>query len=162
MDYLNALSHLFNTGQGIVIERCPWSDLIFVEACRRHGWFDNMFVDWYKHLRAETEKELLRPHMVIYLDCATDTLLKRIKDRNAYHEQGAKILNKEWLDTIETVYKTQYLPETSRHAELIVYDWNKFGDLDLVIEDLEKVELDHYHGIRAGEKLEDWRITQEL
>ena len=81
MDYLKALSHLFNTGQGIVIERCPWSDLVFVETCRRHGYFDPMFVEYYKQLRADTESEILRPHMVIYLDCTTDTLLQRIKDR---------------------------------------------------------------------------------
>ena len=38
--YIDALAHIFNTGQGVVIERSPFSDWIYFDAAYNQGWID--------------------------------------------------------------------------------------------------------------------------
>lgn len=40
---------------------------------------------------------------------------------------------------MDSIYKKEYLREISAHAELLVYDWTNGGDVELVIEDIEKI-----------------------
>lgn len=98
--YIDALIHLFNTGQGVVLERSPHSDMVFTEALYRCGFFQQDGIhflyfsidfiiykfyfpvyDFYYRLRYATIHYLLRPHMIIYLDADTDLIYKRIQDR---------------------------------------------------------------------------------
>ena len=37
--YVDALAHLYNTGQGVVLERSPHSDFVFTEAMFKNGYF---------------------------------------------------------------------------------------------------------------------------
>lgn len=80
--YHTALAHLFSTGQGIVIERSPWTDYVFVDAGYKMGFLPQDFKDYMWALRKDTEPHLLRPHLVIYLDVSPEEALKRIKKRN--------------------------------------------------------------------------------
>jgi len=157
--YHQALAHLFSTGQGIVIERSPWTDYVFVEAGYKMGFYPRDFKDYMWQLRADTENHLLRTHLVIYLDVSPEESLKRIKKRAIDYEVSPKnqlLQNTKYLEAIEDAYKTFHLPWIQNHAELIVYDWTRFGDMDLVVEDLERLDFDQYEA--RGEKMEDWRI----
>lgn len=66
--YIDALAHLFNTGQGVVLERSPFSDFVFLEAMFSQKYLSKAVKNVYYKLRANTIEELLRPHLVIYLD----------------------------------------------------------------------------------------------
>jgi NADH dehydrogenase (ubiquinone) 1 alpha subcomplex subunit 10 len=37
---MDALAHLFNTGQGVVMDRSPYSDFVFIEAMTKCGYSD--------------------------------------------------------------------------------------------------------------------------
>lgn len=39
--YLEAMVHLFNTGQGVIMERTPWADLVFMEAMHKCGYVND-------------------------------------------------------------------------------------------------------------------------
>jgi len=39
--YVDALAHVLNTGEGVVLERSVYSDPAFVEAMHRCGYMDN-------------------------------------------------------------------------------------------------------------------------
>lgn len=40
---------------------------------------------------------------------------------------------------MEEVYKNNYLKDISTHAELLVYDWSNGGEIELVVEDIERI-----------------------
>lgn len=42
---------------------------------------------------------------------------------------------------MEEVYKNNFLKDISNHAELLVYDWSNGGEIELVVEDIERIGL---------------------
>jgi len=40
-----------------------------------------------------------------------------------------------------------------------VYDWSEGGDVEVVVEDIERIDFDKYG--RYDKKLEDWRFFKE-
>ncbi|CAG2064934.1 unnamed protein product, partial [Timema podura] len=42
------------------------------------------------------------------------------------------------------------------HAELLVYDWSNYGDIETVVEDIERVDFDCFG--KYDPKMKDWRI----
>ena len=39
---MDALAHVFNTGQGVVMDRSPYSDFVFIEAMFKCGYVDKI------------------------------------------------------------------------------------------------------------------------
>lgn len=72
--YVDSLAHLLSTGQGVVLERSCYSDMVFLEAMHRHGYISKGARSVYHELRQNTIDELLRPHLVIYLDLPVDAV----------------------------------------------------------------------------------------
>lgn len=70
--YIDALAHLLNTGQGVVLERSPYSDFVFLEAMVASKYISKGVKSVYYDLRNSTIEELMRPHLVIYLDLPVD------------------------------------------------------------------------------------------
>lgn len=73
--YVHALGHLLSTGQGVVIERSFYSDIIFTEALLRHNLISKVAHKALHEVRGYTEPEVLKPHLVIYLDVPVDKTL---------------------------------------------------------------------------------------
>lgn len=156
--YMEALTHLFNTGEGVVIERSPWSNEVFLDAMWKcgYGLIDKPARDRLLRIKRETIWDLFRPHLVIYLDVPPEVQLQRVKDRKIDWEVNSEMTNLKYIQTMDDIYKDQVLPELANHAELLMYDWTEPGDLDLVIEDIEKLDYDKY--VERGDKMEDWRM----
>ncbi|XP_028175884.1 NADH dehydrogenase [ubiquinone] 1 alpha subcomplex subunit 10, mitochondrial isoform X2 [Ostrinia furnacalis] len=159
--YIDALAHLFNTGQGVVLERSPYSDFVFLEAMLSQNYISKGVKSVYYELRNATIEELLRPHLVIYLDLPVDGVVKAIKQRNLEHEVRGKALTPKFLTEVEKQYKSKYLRDISTHAELLVYDWSGGGEVDVVIEDIERLDFDKYTE-REDPKMKDWRFPREV
>lgn len=66
--YIDALTHLLNTGQGVVLERSPFSDFVFMEAMFLQGYISKGVRSVYHEIVQNTITELMKPHLVIYLD----------------------------------------------------------------------------------------------
>lgn len=47
----------------------------------------------------------------------------------------------------------------SEHAELLVYDWSEEGDVDIVVEDIERIDFSHYEA--HTRKMADWDLNTE-
>nr|CAD7453426.1 unnamed protein product [Timema tahoe] len=98
----------------------------------------------------------MRPHLVVYLDVPAAVVAERIKQRNIPYEVNSKLMNEKYLANIEELYKQRYLKEISTHAELLVYDWSNYGDIETVVEDIERVDFDCFG--KYDPKMKDWRI----
>lgn len=72
---LQILTHILSTGQGVVTERCVWSDACFAEALHSNGFLTNKAMEMYNSVLPETLHMLMRPHLVIYLDAPVKTVM---------------------------------------------------------------------------------------
>lgn len=93
----------------------------------------------YYDIKNNTIAELMKPHLVIYLDVPVDTVKQRIKDRKIDYEVNSKAITDKYLQDIDSVYKQKYLKEISIASELLVYDWSSGGETEVVVEDIERI-----------------------
>ncbi|XP_070493370.1 NADH dehydrogenase [ubiquinone] 1 alpha subcomplex subunit 10, mitochondrial [Chironomus tepperi] len=158
-NYIDALAHILSTGQGVVCNRSPYSDFVFVEALMRSNYISKGVRSVYYDLRNHTLPELMKPHLVIYLDVPVKQVKENIKKRKIDYEIQSKVFNDQYLGDIETGYKQRFLKDISNHAELLVYDWTEGGETEVVVEDIERIDFDRFG--HYDEKMKDWRIMTE-
>lgn len=157
--YVDALAHLLSTGQGVVCNRSPYSDYVFVEAMFKHGYLSKGARSVYYDLRAHTITELMKPHLVVYLDVPVSKVKDNIKKRGLDYETKSAVFTDEYLSDIENIYKQRYLKEITQHAELLVYDWTNGGETEVVVEDIERIDFDRFD--HYDPKMKDWRLPNE-
>jgi len=157
--YVDALAHVLSTGQGVVIERSPWSDQVFMEAMALNKFISKGARRAYLEVRKNTLPHLMRPHLVIYLDIPVPVVQQKITKRALPHEANSKALTKKFLEDMENIYKRTYLREMSDHSELLIYDWSEPGDTEVIVEDIERIDFDCY--TKHDKKLSDWRKAKE-
>lgn len=170
LDYCDALAHILNTGQGVVLERSCYSDFVFVEAMFKAGHVSKQFHRAYYEIRANTIEIALKPHLVIYLDVPVDVVQVRhliiyefrewvyrsasqwilfqfqsnIKARGNENEINSEVLKaKSFHEDIEYFYKHEFLKDISAHSELLVYDWSHGGEPEVVTEDVVRIGKCH-------------------
>lgn len=157
--YIDATTHIFNTGQGVVLERSPWSDFVFIEAMFKCGFINLNCRNAYRKIKANIITELRRPQLVIYLDVPVSVTQERIKARKLDYEQKSPVFSNLYLETLERQHKQNYLKEMGLHAEVMVYDWSVPGDTEAMVEDIERLDFDNYP--KYGEMGRDWRFFFE-
>ncbi|KAF2886661.1 hypothetical protein ILUMI_19513 [Ignelater luminosus] len=152
--YIDALAHVFSTGQGVILDRCVYSDFVFMEAMFRQGFLSKGARSVYYDLRKNTLNELLRPHLVIYLHVPIDKVQEKIKQRNNSVEVKSSALTPAYLKVMEDKYKQNYLKDISVHSELLVYDWSDAAEVEVVVEDIERIDFTRYD--KQDLKMKDW------
>lgn len=157
--YIDALAHLFSTGEGVVLDRSVYSDMVFVEAMYKNGYLSKGARSVYYDLVKNTFSELMKPHLVIYLDVPVNIVKDRIKKRASPAEVNSPALTDQYLQDIEHIYKQQYLKDISTHAELLVYDWSDYGETEVVVEDIERINFDRFD--KDDTHMRDWRMENE-
>ncbi|CRK98059.1 CLUMA_CG011428, isoform A [Clunio marinus] len=159
MNYVDGLAHILSTGQGVVTNRCPFSDFIFVEAMHKHGYMSKGARSVYYDLCANTMTEILKPHLIVYLDVPVSKVKENIKKRGVDYEVKSKVFTDAYLNDLESFYKQRYLKEITQHSELLVYDWSNGGETEVVVEDIERIDFDRYD--QHDPKLKDWRLGND-
>lgn len=66
--YITTLLHLLSTGQGVVLNRCFYSDYIFATAMTNAGYMRPEALQFYTDIVNVSKAQMLRPHLIIYLD----------------------------------------------------------------------------------------------
>jgi NADH dehydrogenase (ubiquinone) 1 alpha subcomplex subunit 10 len=154
--YLNALAHILNTGQGVVMERSPFSDFVFTNAMRAKDYIGIEYFKHYFYMRKRTMPQIpFWPHAVVYIDTPVEKCLENIKQRG--NSDQIATLDAKFLSVIRDSYKDS-LREYRRHSKMLSYDWTKPGDTDTIVEDLERLDLDFFEW-HSGDVLEEWYTT---
>ncbi|KAK5982642.1 Deoxynucleoside kinase [Trichostrongylus colubriformis] len=156
--FLNAVAHILNTGQGVVLERSPYSDFVFVNAMRSKNFIGHEYMKHYYYVRKHANKQLhFWPHLVIYLDTPVQKCLENIRARGNPNEIAA--VDEHYLKVIEESYKDS-LKEYKRHSKILAYDWSRPGDADTVVEDIERLDLDFFEW-HSGDVMEEWYTVMD-
>ena len=104
-------------------------------------------------------RDLLMPHLVVYLDVPHDIVLKRIKQRNRPFEVKSQVFSEPFLQYFENSYK-QLIKQMESKSEVLVYDWSENGDIDPLVENIEHLDFDTPAKIRN--KFKDWYLYPEM
>ncbi|KAL9848352.1 LOW QUALITY PROTEIN: NADH dehydrogenase [ubiquinone] 1 alpha subcomplex subunit 10, mitochondrial [Geothlypis trichas] len=139
LQYADALEHLLSTGQGVVLERSPYSDFVFLEAMLKQGYVHKRCLDHYKEVKEISISEFLPPHLVIYVDVPVPEVQKRIQEKGKPYE---KKVSPSYLQSIEDAYKKTFLPTISESCEVLQYTASAAEDVEKVIEDIEYLKFD--------------------
>ncbi|KAK2149788.1 hypothetical protein LSH36_436g01017 [Paralvinella palmiformis] len=160
--YVQALAHLFHTGQGVVVVRSPFGDHVFAEAMREMGWLTKNYMPFYNEIREAVLAELLRPHLTIYLDAPVTTVKERLKGRNNPAEVGSRNLTDKYLMTLEHTYRMSHLPKMRESGEVVEIDWEVEGDdldMDAIAEEIAEIKLEGEDN--EDLKFQDWTRLNE-
>ncbi|XP_029937015.1 NADH dehydrogenase [ubiquinone] 1 alpha subcomplex subunit 10, mitochondrial [Myripristis murdjan] len=139
LQYSNAIEHLLTTGQGVILERSPFSDMVFLEAMYKQGYVRKECVDHYNEIKGISLCEFLPPHLVIYVDVPADEVQKKLKQSGKSYLQNVSL---PYLKTIEDSYKKSFLPKISESVEVLAYDATQAQDVERVAEDIEYLKFD--------------------
>ncbi|XP_048368006.1 NADH dehydrogenase [ubiquinone] 1 alpha subcomplex subunit 10, mitochondrial [Sphaerodactylus townsendi] len=139
LQYGDALEHLLATGQGVVLERSPYSDFVFLDAMFKQGYIHKRCVEHYEKTKHLSICEVLPPHLVIYIDVPVPEVMKRIEEKGEPYE---KKVSSAYLQSIEDSYKKSFLPEISETSEVLQYTASEAEEVDIVIEDIESLKFE--------------------
>lgn len=107
--YWLALRHLFNTGQGVVLEGSPFSDYCGWTAAYNAGWVEKDSRDFVAEHRF-FHYQLLRPNLIVYLDAPVDVVQKKIAARGNEWDKDSPVWgNTEYLTELYGLMKRDYL-----------------------------------------------------
>lgn len=128
--YIDALAHILNTGQGVVMDRSPYSDMAYIAAMAEQGIVSRnsktccpipnallfmivryLVFNYYHQIRNNSLFAIWRPHLVVYLDVPVDEVRRRIEARNRPNEKDSLATSPAYLQTLENTYKKNYLKD---------------------------------------------------
>uniref|UniRef100_A0A9N6WXM0 NADH dehydrogenase [ubiquinone] 1 alpha subcomplex subunit 10, mitochondrial n=1 Tax=Evadne anonyx TaxID=141404 RepID=A0A9N6WXM0_9CRUS len=152
--YIDALAHILNTGQGVVLNRSVFSDFVFMQGMVTQGFVSRNVQSYYYQMKNNSLFQLWRPHLVIYLDVPVEVVRSRIEARNRANEKDSPASTTAYLESLDKAYKQEYLKSMSNHSEMLVYDWAVPSNVETVVEDVERINFEQYG--QHDTKLEDW------
>lgn len=151
-------AHILSTGQGVVMNRGMWSDLVWAQTLRKTGWMSAAAMKEYRFQFRNATDYFFHPHLSIYLDAPVDLVKENIKKRNTPWEVDSPVIDDNFIQAMSDAYKEHYLPHMRQHGEVLVYDLAEGElDLDLVVEDLENLDLDNPTD-DYPKRFDDWNV----
>ncbi|XP_062613253.1 NADH dehydrogenase [ubiquinone] 1 alpha subcomplex subunit 10, mitochondrial-like [Saccostrea cucullata] len=159
--YIDALKHIVNTGQGVVLSRNLYSDIAFSYAMLKKKLYNKRVYEQFEDYVEGSFHYLWAPHLCIYLDATPAYCMKKIKERKVPFEMNSPILNEEFLALNAEGYEKKALPKLEPFSEIMVLDADNLPDFDLVKE-LEKIDFNPFKDtLLRDDKFLHWRHVHE-
>ncbi|CAH8622738.1 unnamed protein product [Schistosoma bovis] len=163
-NYLRALCHLFNTGQGVVIDRSPFSEFIFAEAMHKCNYLSERGLLWFKQNHTMTINNLWKPHLLVYIKAPIKQIREKIKKRNIPWEVNARNLTDEFLNAYEDLLGNYYIENMDRYSHILTVDGSTVDvydddDIYIIAQNATEIDLSGQYLMRDDYKLLEWRLA---
>lgn len=80
-------------------------------------------------------------------------LQERIRKRGNSDEINSKVFTKKYLSDLDNGVKEKCFSWLTKHSEILVYDWNKGGNVKDIADDIENLDLEESE---TKTKFSDW------
>eukprot|EP00096_Caligus_rogercresseyi_P016044 TRINITY_DN8569_c0_g1_i1.p1 TRINITY_DN8569_c0_g1~~TRINITY_DN8569_c0_g1_i1.p1 ORF type:complete len:411 (-),score=151.15 TRINITY_DN8569_c0_g1_i1:479-1711(-) len=161
-NYVYAMRHMFNTGEGVVVEGNPFSAFTRLDAALRSKYIDPSTKRFFTYASKVKHRDLLRPNLILHLDVDTpkaSSLLKAKYEGGPIAAKNPVWGNYNYLSDLSSSLKRDYLNDAKKHSHVLVYDWNEPGEHDIIVEDIERLNLDLYD--IGDTQQQDWFLQME-
>jgi len=123
--YVQSLKHIMKTGQGVILDRSVYSDLVFTNVVYNDGNISEDGYQYYLTVRERAMKYLQPPSAAIYLHTPPSICFKRLAKRGREYEQQIPLsylaeLEREHENVFNSLGKSGICP-------VLTYDWSNFG-----------------------------------
>ncbi|CAF1114655.1 unnamed protein product [Rotaria sordida] len=141
------LSHMFSTGQGIVMDRSYWSYYPILNILRDFGLISqDVSIDY----------NFKMPRLIIFIDKDPQAIWEDLQKNGKDYQKQSKVYSLELLQTMDRMYKEEWLPRMSTYCHILQYNENEIKTLDDIVFDIEQLNFDDTN------KFPDWRITVDV
>jgi len=141
--HLNAVELVWRKGKTVIMDRSIYGDNIFAKALHQQGTFDARDYDNYLKMRETMRRQLLLPHLAIFLMCSPETCLERIAKRGRECEKG---ITQEYLELLQTHYDELQEDLNDKRVHILQIVNEKKLDFSRVVNELIDVKRS-FHGL---------------
>lgn len=159
VQYIKAMQHIFNTGQGVILNRSVFTERVFVEAMHNMGWLpmgylrgDNVrFYDWkirHNYIRNLSLYPVPKPHLTLYMETSVDKCMENIKNSSNPLMANSNALVPEFLENIEDAYENIILPKQEHNGHIYRVNAEERltdGQIMDIIDDISELDFEHDH-----------------
>ncbi|MCB9063009.1 MAG: deoxynucleoside kinase [Halobacteriovoraceae bacterium] len=139
--HLEGITHIWKTGQSCIYDRSIYGDYIFAKKNWLDGNMSDLDFDNYNKMRNVMLRNLMIPHITIYLKNDPTRTYENIKMRSRNCESDIPL---SYLTGLDQLYHELMIDLKDKGSRVIELDWNEFRPVDFVVEQL-KEELPNTH-----------------
>ena len=125
MIYIQAVKHMFETGQGVLLDRSVFSDKVFADV----GFADSNITPegygFYMSIRVRALEGLPIPHVTLFLNTDPKVCQQRIKTRGRSCEKGIPV---SYLQSLHDAYQVFIAEMREVGSKVHSLDWTDFGE----------------------------------
>lgn len=164
--YIMAVSHMMNTGQGVVLNRSCFGEKVIVNAMHDVGWLpkgylrdDGMqfydYICYYDNMRNLGLATIPPPHAAIYLETPVDVCMKNIKNSKDPMIANSKAHTKEFLEAIEDNYE-QVMQKYEHNGNVLTYEYTKPATNDEILDVVDDLSELNWEYDKHDTKFQFW------
>ena len=128
-----AIEHIWQTGQGVVMDRSIYGDAVFAEKNFLDGNIDKIGYENYLKMRDVMFQFLMVPQTTIYLSASPQICLERINRRSRNCETNIPL---DYLEGINFLYQKLLEELKKRGSHIVSIDWRNFQPTEQVYQQL--------------------------
>lgn len=128
-----AIKHIWQTGQGVIMDRSIYGDAVFAEKNYLDGNIDEMGFKNYMHMREVMFQFLMVPQITLFLSANAEVCAQRINMRSRNCESSIDL---DYLRGLDKLYFELMRKLQERGSKVITVDWNQFQSWEFILNTL--------------------------